>query len=239
MTINARRLELALASSADHRREVTENHGPVNTRIANHRTKVTDSSEGYREVNSRLRSRIAAIPSHSDIESDRAAAALAGVIEKRSERQRSRNAYVGQVINSEIMKRHLEQWIAKQDPHPNLPERVIVRNEEGEFQGSIRKDRICILQWSKAVAEVIRHANGLPRLSETHTLGCVLDVIDYQSEDEWNGDNAFFILDRRTYEQVESAFHVEVGNELLQAYIDGIIELPPRNPQSSPSIPCG
>ena len=228
MTINARRLEPALASSADHRREVTENH----------RTKVTDSSEGYREVNSRLRSRIAAIPSYSDIESDRAAAALAGVIEKRSERQRSRNAYVGQVINSEIMKRHLEQWIAKQDPHPNLPERVIVRNEEGEFQGSIRKDRICILQWSKAEA-VVRHANGLPRLSETHTLGCVLDVIDYQSEDEWNGDNAFFILDRRTYEQVESAFHVEVGNELLQAYIDGIIELPPRNPQSSPSIPCG
>ena len=155
-------------------------------------------------------SRISAIPAHDDTIGVDNTVSVSPV-------QRARIDAVIETINQEIQQKYLDEWLEAQEPHPRIPERIIVKDIDGVDCGSIPNSRVMILPEEYA-RPVVQHSQGLPRKSTDHSEACAIGcVVKYFGGEQ----EVYSVLDMRSYEHMEELLKAERSREITQAFRDG------------------
>ena len=194
MAISSNRIELALQGYEDYQEYLREHPNGLEVN----------------RIDQRMISRINAIPDHDDtIENDNTVSV--------SPTQRARIDSVIETINQETQQRYLDEWLETQEPHPRIPERIIVKDEDGVDCGSIPKSRVMILPVEEA-RPVVQHSQGLTRNSTDHSEGCVIGLVIKYFDGE---EEVYLVLDMKSYEHMEELLKAEREREITQAFRDG------------------
>ena len=195
MAISSNRIELALQGYEDYQEYLREHPNGLEVH----------------EVDQGMISRINAIPAaHDDtIEIDNTVSV--------SPTYRARIDHVIEVISQEEQQRDLDEWLETQEPHPRIPERIIVKDEDGVDCGSIPKSRVMTLPEEEA-RPVVQHSQGLPRNSTDHSEGCVIGHVVKYSDGE---QEVYLVLDKKSYEHMQELLKAARSREITQAFLDG------------------
>ena len=195
MSVTNKRIELALQGYEDYQEYLREHPNGLEVN----------------EIDQRMISRINAIPDHDDtIEIDNTVSV--------SLTYKARIDNVIEAISQEEQQRDLDEWLETQEPHPRIPERIIVKDEDGVNCGSITKSRVMILPEEEA-RPVVQHSQGLPRNSTDHSEGCVIGCVTKYSDGE---QKVYLVLDKKSYEHMQELLKAEREREVTQAFRDGI-----------------
>ena len=195
MSVTNKRIELALQGYEDYQEYLREHPNGLEVN----------------EIDQRMISRINAIPEHDDTIENYNSVSV-------NPPYRARLDNVIEAISREAQQRYLDEWLEAQEPHPTVPERIIVKDHEGVNCGSIPKSRVTILP-EEETRPVVQHSLGLPRNSTDHSEGCVIGiVVNY-----FDGvQEIYLVLDKKSYEHMQELLKAERSREITQAFYDGI-----------------
>ena len=194
MAISRNRIELALQGYEDHQEYLREHPNGLEVN----------------EIDQRMISRINAIPEHEDTIENYNTVSV-------SPTQRARLDHVIEAINQEAQQRYLDEWLEAQEPHPTVPERIIVKDDDGVNCGSIPKSRVTILP-EEETRPVVQHSLGLPRNSTDHSEGCVIGIVVKYFD---GVQEIYLVLDKKSYEHSQELLNAERSREITQAFYDG------------------
>ena len=194
MTTGSRRIELALQGYDAYQAYVRDHPNGLEVNV----------------IDKRAISRINAIPAHDDTVG---VANIASI----SRSHRSRLDHVIEAINRKILQKYLNEWLETQEQYPRFPERIIVKDWEGVNCGSIPKSRVMILP-EKEARPVVRHSQGLERISTDHSEGCVIGHVENYIDGE---QEVYVIVDMKSYQHMKELLQAERSREIVQAFLGG------------------